>query len=657
MKTITILLIEDNTQDIRLINEMLKEIKSFSYKLITSATLKEGIEKIHKNKLDIILLDLNLPDSTGQHTFNKVIDFSKEIPIVLVTGNEDHELSLKLIMEGAQDYITKQSLNPSPLEKSILYSIERQALLSNIKLKNAQIESIEKERILLAKFPSEDPDPVLRVAINGKLLYINEAGIELLPNWQLKKDEIIPSWLKDIIDFIIFDRINVEFELHHLECNYLFYAVPLFEEGYINLYGRDITKHNQAEGALRESEEKHRTIIQSAIDGFWMVNMQGQLMEVNEAYCRMSGYSEHELLTMSVTDLEAIETTDYVAEHLQKIRTQGESRFETKHRRKDGSIFDVEVSAQYQFKEDEWFVSFIKDITDRKLGEQKLIVANKELSLQNEEKEKQAAELINSKQLLDETARLARVGGWEIILKSNELYWSDEVYYIHEVDNEYRPTIESAINFYAPEAIPVITEAVRLLMNEGKSFDLELQLITAKQKKIWVRAIGQAYRINGEIMKVGGMFQDINELKLEKEALYQSYAFSESLLKTIPFGMDIVDEEGTVLFQSDNFKSLYGVESIGKKCWDLYCDNKTQCSDCPLKRGITIGETRIYESQGILGNRIFEIIHTGMKYQQKNAILEIFHDITDVKEKELELIKAREQAEQSDRLKTAFLAI
>jgi signal transduction histidine kinase/CheY-like chemotaxis protein len=127
------------------------------------------------------------------------------------------------------------------------------------------------------------------------------------------------------------------------------------------------------------------------------------------------------------------------------------------------------------------------------------------------------------------------------------------------------------------------------------------------------------------------------------------------LLKTIPFGMDIVDETGNIIFQSYNFQILFGGETIGKKCWELYRDDKKQCIDCPLKKGIIIGETEAYESHGVLGDKIFEIIHTGMIYQGKKAMLEIFEDITNRKEDEKELIRAKEKAEESDKLKTAFL--
>ncbi len=125
MKTITILLIEDNPSDVRIVKEMLKEINYFKVNFISVSSLKEGCDAFKKDKFDIILLDLNLPDSTGMQTFQKVIDCGIEIPVVLITGTEDEELTLNLIKEGAQDYLTKQNLNSYILGKSILYSIER----------------------------------------------------------------------------------------------------------------------------------------------------------------------------------------------------------------------------------------------------------------------------------------------------------------------------------------------------------------------------------------------------------------------------------------------------------------------------------------------------------------------------------------------------
>ncbi len=156
---------------------------------------------------------------------------------------------------------------------------------------------------------------------------------------------------------------------------------------------RNVTERKLAEAKLSESEEHYRTLLQTATDGFWLVDTQGQLIEVNETYCRMSGYSEEELLTMRNADLEAYEEADETAAGIQKIAAQGEDRFESRHRRKDGSIFDIEISVQYRPVEDGRFVVFMSDITERKQAEEKLRL---------------------SEEMLRDSARIAKVGGWEI---------------------------------------------------------------------------------------------------------------------------------------------------------------------------------------------------------------------------------------------------
>lgn len=124
--------------------------------------------------------------------------------------------------------------------------------------------------------------------------------------------------------------------------------------------------------ALRASEARYRTILRTAMDGFWQVDMQGRLLDVNEAYCRMSGYREHELLGMCIPDLEAAESHDFSLARIQKIMAQGMDRFETRHRRKDGSSVAVEVSVQYKSAEGGHMVAFLRDLTERKRVAQEL---------------------------------------------------------------------------------------------------------------------------------------------------------------------------------------------------------------------------------------------------------------------------------------------
>ncbi len=124
--------------------------------------------------------------------------------------------------------------------------------------------------------------------------------------------------------------------------------------------------------ALRANEQLHSSIIQTAMAGFWLGDTQGRLLEVNETYCRMSGYSAQELLALRIPDLVATETPAQTAAHIQEIIAQGEDRFESRHRRKDGTEYDVDVTVQYRPTSGGQFVAFLRDITGRKRAEDAL---------------------------------------------------------------------------------------------------------------------------------------------------------------------------------------------------------------------------------------------------------------------------------------------
>ncbi len=122
--------------------------------------------------------------------------------------------------------------------------------------------------------------------------------------------------------------------------------------------------------ALRKSEARYRDILHAATDGFWLADIDNRLMEVNESYCHMSGYSEQELLAMTIADLEANMTSDDVIRQTEQIIAQGDARFTSRHRRRDGTVFDVEVSVKYQRIDDGKMVVFIRDITERRQAEE-----------------------------------------------------------------------------------------------------------------------------------------------------------------------------------------------------------------------------------------------------------------------------------------------
>ena len=152
--------------------------------------------------------------------------------------------------------------------------------------------------------------------------------------------------------------------------NYIFFIKGLI--AVIAESGMKKLKEIENRQLIEASEKKQRSILKSAMDGYWLTDTEGCLLEVNDAYCRMSGYREDELLTMHVPDFEAVEDPHLVADHMQKVISQGSDRFESKHRRKDGTVFQVEVSIQFRPEEGGQCVCFLRDITERKQAEQTL---------------------------------------------------------------------------------------------------------------------------------------------------------------------------------------------------------------------------------------------------------------------------------------------
>jgi diguanylate cyclase (GGDEF)-like protein/PAS domain S-box-containing protein len=134
----------------------------------------------------------------------------------------------------------------------------------------------------------------------------------------------------------------------------------------------DISEQKRTEQRLRHSEAKYRSVIETSGDGFWLTNMHGYLLETNDAYARLSGYSKEELVGMHISDVEALEQPEETEQHIKAVIESGYEIFETRHRRKDGSLWDVEVSTSFTHSNGGRFFAFCRDITERKRTQQEL---------------------------------------------------------------------------------------------------------------------------------------------------------------------------------------------------------------------------------------------------------------------------------------------
>lgn len=165
-------------------------------------------------------------------------------------------------------------------------------------------------------------------------------------------------------------------------------------------------------------------------------------------------------------------------------------------------------------------------------------------------------------ELLSKSQRVANIGGWEVDLVHNEIYWSQITREIHQVDDDFVPNLEDGIAFYKEgHSRDTISRLVSEGIAYGKSWDTELQIITAKNREVWVRAIGEPEMVNGKCVRIIGTFQDIDR---RKKAEIQYNKISDRLaLATDRAGIGIweYDIKNNQLLWDANTYRLYGIQA------------------------------------------------------------------------------------------------
>ena len=233
---IKVLLIEDDLGDARLIRMMMSEVDGFTFTIEHVGRLSAGLERLALGGIDVVLLDLGLPDSSGLNTFIKVNAQVPEVPIVMLTGLDDATLAIKAVQGGAQDYLSKNKLDSELLVRAIRYAIERK------KTEEALRESQEKFRSLV----ETTSDWIWEVDQKGSYTYVSQRVNDLLgyapeevlgktPFVLMPSDEAerVSGLFQDIVDsgkpYFSFENVNLHKNgrLVLLETS----GVPFFDAG------------------------------------------------------------------------------------------------------------------------------------------------------------------------------------------------------------------------------------------------------------------------------------------------------------------------------------------------------------------------------------------------------------------------------------------
>jgi PAS domain S-box-containing protein len=257
----------------------------------------------------------------------------------------------------------------------------------------------------------------------------------------------------------------------------------------------------QTEKALREQTQYLKDIIDTNSDLVAVTDLEGNFKFTGPSHTIL-GWDLDSLVGRNVMDLVHPDDYPQVAEAFADFlaRRKDSRKVEYRCRQANGNYLWLETVGKYILDDEDnpkeiLFIS--RDFTERKRAE---------------------AALEANYTLLKTAGETARFGGWSVNLEDYTCTWSDTVADIHEAPRGYAPSVEEAINFYAPEWIDRITLVFNACAGEGIPYDEEMEIITLQGNRVWVRATGRAVKNeNGKIVKVLGSFQDITIKSLPKK--------------------------------------------------------------------------------------------------------------------------------------------
>ncbi|CAG5017344.1 Sensor histidine kinase RcsC [Dyadobacter sp. CECT 9275] len=320
--------------------------------------------------------------------------------------------------------------------------------------------------------------------------------------------------------------------------------------GQIILTSHDITELKYSQDKFRElalvaSNSKDVTII---------TDKNGYVTWVNDAFARQTGYAINDIQGKNALDFSIGPETDtsVVVRIKAKCRKHQMVGEELLVYGKNGEPYWIELAVTPVLNEAGACTNFIaieRDITAHK---------------------KDYTELKRTREILEQTSAVARVGGWELDLRKGKLYWSPVTREIHEVSPDFVPDLKSAVKFYKEgSSREAIEKVIAMAINKGENWDEEFQIISAMDRPVWIRSIGKAEMEGGVCVRLYGTFQDITEKKASEEELRKSAKLLERLTNQVPgslYQFQLFDN-GSVRFPyfSEGLNHIFSREPHGLK--------------------------------------------------------------------------------------------
>jgi len=613
---------------------------------------------------DIALIAWDLPDGRALELLTSPPE-AGPFPILVMTDQGNVQVAVEAMKAGALDYVVKSPGVFTEMAHIVVSALREWRLLIERRHAQQSLWANEKRYRHLFQNMLEGYALCKILFVEGRpqdFIYVevNEAFERLtgLSNIVGKKvSEVIPGIRESDPDmFEIYGRVALSgsparFETFRAALGiWLSIAVYSPEKGFFVAFLDNITERKKAEAALRESEERFRQMADQLLDALFVTDMKGSITYISPASTRLFKRPPEEMIGRSYTDFLQVYDIPEAQTAFQKVITTGQDVHDLVlvMLRKDGSTFYGELNGSIYRMHDQTVgtVGVIRDVTDRMRDEEAVR---------------------KSKDLLNRTERMSRLGGWEYDVETKINSWSDEVYRIHEVSRDYDPSdIKQDISFYYGEDREILEQAFWKAVNDGTPYDLELKFITATGKPLWLRTIGESEHRDGRIVRVFGNIMDITERKRSVEALRKSEKKYRDLVELTHDLVWSIDTEGRITYISPVSLRIFGhapEEMIGRLFTDFFPPDEIQRSLATLERAIATEksvlsyECRIFHRDGHVVNLM---INASVLREEMGNIVGVAgtsQDITARKQAEDALRKSEERFRQYFELGLIGIAI
>ena len=384
----------------------------------------------------------------------------------------------------------------------------------------------------------------------------------------------------------------------------------------------------------------YQNILQEALGSVWKYNFQTEELFVSPEFKENLGYPTIDADNSRETWRQKAFPEDFIASSLlleEHIASKGKIpyRVEVRYLHKDGYTVWMQSTGRVI----SWTA---EDKPIEMVGCHFDITKQKEVELQ----------LKNAQIFLNKTNEVARIGGWEIDFKNDIVYWHPITKIIHEVPEDYKPDLSTAIDFFASESREKAIEALKNAFEFGTPYDLELEINTAKGRRIWTRVIGLPEFNEGKCIRLIGTLQDIDKEKKTQRELEKSEEQFRTAFKYSSIGMALVSAEGKWLKVNQKLCDIVGYkeeEMLQKTFMEMTHPDDLEMELSHIKKTSTEAFENIQREKRYFhkkGHIIWVLVNISILKNPDGTsshFITQVQDITERKEKEKELIKTNQE--------------